>query len=215
MKKYYRVVNTRFERAGVHTSDEFEAPNRTRYEEVLPILKLVTRFSLIFRAPIHILLHPIVMFYDRPDVFSLAINLDVAWKEYYCREFFKLSPLSNPFTHLDCSLIWQYLWDKVRASKFPELPPRQRAVMLWRCREEAEKFMQSERAGFDDIGIVEVLIPDSIEPQAYDMSWLDEVPTSASAEEAMRYANRYWRQESSAHPVWEVLYYGEYEIVTR
>lgn len=209
MATYYRVVNELFEKARVNSTDTYCPPDRVRFNEVLPYLQLATKYSLISEKSLTSLLSPMWMFAVEPQSLCNVIGGDEEWKLALCYEFLEIDPPFEPFNIDDCRLIWEYIWEFARQQVFPEATSRLNCIMLWHSREDAERFLQTERCG--DV-IVEVQVHDDSGASDYDMSWLDDVPTDATARAALTFACKYWNRELTQHPVMEVLYSGGYEI---
>ena len=103
--------------------------------------------------------------------------------------------------------LWEFIWEMIRISEFPNMPSRMDSLFLFDNKENAMEFKAKFRNL--DYQLVDVnLLGGST--KSFDMNWFSNVPCDIPLSEVNEYARNYWKQAHTKNPVIEVLYQGVY-----
>ena len=117
----------------------------------------------------------------------------------------------NLFYDIDkCNFIWEFIWEMVRYTEFPDEPSRMESLFLFEDKETSQEFIDEFHEG-EPFEIAEVGL-DNPKVYKYDMSWFTLADGEQTLEEVVKFARKYWSGVASNNPVWEYLYQGEYEL---
>lgn len=109
-----------------------------------------------------------------------------------------------------CNFIWEFIWEVVRYSEFPNEPSRMESLFLFNDKDTAKEFIDDFHEG-ESFEIAEVNLTDTL-VHKYDMSWFTLADEEQTLNEVMEFARKYWSGIPSGSPVWEYLYQGNYEL---
>lgn len=103
--------------------------------------------------------------------------------------------------------LWEFIWEIVRNSEFPEMPSRMNSVFLFESVDEARNFKEAYRESDYILANIELI---EGETYSFDMNWFSEVPCDVPLSEIKEYVRNYWSQNKTDSPVIEVLFQGKY-----
>lgn len=231
---FYRVVDAEYEFPGRYSTEEHYTSIKCRYSEVFPFLQLAVGMASLTSARLNTFLEIIWRYADSFDeILNAAVaddtpvylaelvseveespTIQIPFRTFklYIQDCIQISKTGVNFDRAAVGLVWEYLWEFERETAFPQCFPRHKSIMLWRNEREARTFMNSERRDYMHMRVVKVLLPDEANVQSFDMSWLNDVSPRTDVRGALEVAKQYWSGLSTYHPIWEVLYVGEYEI---
>lgn len=103
--------------------------------------------------------------------------------------------------------LWEFIWEMVRYSEFPNMPSRMDSVFLFDSRENANKFKNKYRTPNYRVTKINLLEGSS---QSFDMNWFSRVPSDIPLSEVLVYVRNYWSQKMTQNPILETLFQGKY-----
>lgn len=115
------------------------------------------------------------------------------------------------FSYDDLPFVWEYLWEVYRKNFFPEKISRFSSVFLFDDEQNLINFQ-------NDHHLFEALVPCKVELletrrcEAYDMAWLDNIPTDCTFDEFSEYGKGYWSGAITDNPTIEILFSGIYKL---
>ena len=110
----------------------------------------------------------------------------------------------------DLPYIWEYLWEVIRKSFFPDKTSRFSSIFLFSDIAAAKAFQADTCSMKETICSVDLL--ETFDIQAYDMNWLNMVPTDCTFKEMLEFANNYWSGNLTENPTMEYLFSGKYRL---
>ncbi|MEL1243992.1 hypothetical protein AAEO56_06940 [Flavobacterium sp. DGU11] len=102
--------------------------------------------------------------------------------------------------------LWEYIYEKVRALKYPHLPARHQSIFLFETVQDCNYFM-NKHGMFGAICQVDIIQQDAL--FRGDMNIYDEIPNHFSYQQTFDEASRYWDAKVSNQPVYEILFQGK------
>lgn len=107
--------------------------------------------------------------------------------------------------------LWEHLYELVRQQVAPDAPSRLEVLFACLDRETTERFASDFTSYGDTIWMLDASACHS--RFEADMSWLNRIESTASAEQAGRQVTAYWRQQRTDHPMVEVLLQGDITLL--
>lgn len=233
-KIYYRLVDTNIERLHVVIDTEKTSlPQRMEKTiELIPLFNILTPFWSESGLQLDTACN-CMLYLDR----YLPIIQEIeARKEQYVPTFFinsheKIDSLSfltikefifaycdhyeqtrQSLEVTDLQYIWEYLWEVVRNSLYPDRLSRFRGTFLFDSYQSAQLFQEREDPQqLRTICKVEINEIRAIE--SYDMTWLNDTPTSATFNEVVQIIRNYWEGLQTKTPFSEFLFSGKYTLL--
>ena len=233
-KIYYRLVDTNIERLHVVIDTENASlPQRMeKTMELIPLFNILTPFwsdsGLQLDTACNCMLYL--------DLYLPIIQKIEARKEQYVPTFFINSHEkidSIPFSTIkkfifaycdhyeqtrqsleatDLQYIWEYLWEVVRNSLFPDRLSRFHGTFLFDSYQSAQLFQEREDPQHHRT-ICKVEINEIRALESYDMTCLNETPTSATFNEVTQIIRNYWEGKQTKTPFSEYLLSGKYTLL--
>ena len=233
-KIFYRLVDTNIERLHVVIDTENASlPQRMeKTMELIPLFNILTPFwsesGLQLDTACNCMLYL--------DLYLPIIQKIEARKEQYVPTFF-INPNEKidriPFftikkfifaycdhyeqTHqslevTDLQYIWEYLWEVIRNSLYPDRLSRFHGTFFFDCFQSAQLFQEREDPQhirtICKVGINEIRAMES-----YDMTWLNDTPTNATFNEVAQNIRNYWEGQQTKSPFSEFLFTGKYTLL--
>lgn len=110
----------------------------------------------------------------------------------------------------DLPYVWEYLWEVIRKSFFQDKTSRFSSIFLFSDLAVAKTFQTDTCSMKETICSVDLL--ETFDIQAYDMNWLNMVPTDCTFKEMLEFANNYWLGNLTDNPTMEYLFSGKYKL---
>ncbi len=233
-KIYYRLVDTNIERVHVVIDTENASmPQRMEKTiELIPLFNILTPFW--SKSGLQLDTACNCMLYL--DLYLPVIQKIEARKEQFVPTFF-INPKekidSIPFltikkfifaycdhfeqTHqslevTDLQYIWEYLWEVIRNSLYPDRLSRFHGTFLFDSYQSAQLYQEKEDPQHLRT-ICKVEINEIRALESYDMTWLNETPTSATFNEVTQRIRNYWEEQQTQSPFSEFLLSGKYTLL--
>lgn len=112
----------------------------------------------------------------------------------------------------DLQYMWEYLWEVVRNSLYPDRLSRFHVTFLFDSYQSAQLFQEREDPQRHRT-ICKVEINEIRALESYDMTWLNETPTSATFSEVVQIIRNYWEGQQTKTPFSEYLLSGKYTLL--
>ena len=231
MATYYRVVNIIEEsRGSVQTSDR-RSVFRQKAIDMLSLSNCVCNFAmsanLTIQKACEVAINipaflDVINNYRQTGAQQIDLSLimvnnpsgTIDFSVFYgfaCDYVDKVNETNMVFDFSNSNVVWEYIWELVRAKEYLNYPSRLESVFLFETLSDAQKYKADIWLADPCMQVVEIETPN---PSAFrfDMSWFTDVPTTATYEEAKEYARNYWGQKATSQPDWEFLYQGTYNI---
>lgn len=112
----------------------------------------------------------------------------------------------------DLQYIWEYLWEVIRNSLYPDRLSRFHGTFLFDSYQSAQIFQEREDPQHLRT-ICKVEINEIRALESYDMTWLNETPTSATFNEVTQRIRNYWEEQQTQSPFTEYLFSGKYTLL--
>jgi hypothetical protein len=112
----------------------------------------------------------------------------------------------------DLQYIWEYLWEVIRNSLYPDRLSRFHGTFLFDSYQSAQLYQEKEDPQHLRT-ICKVEINEIRALESYDMTWLNETPTSATFNEVTQRIRNYWEEQQTQSPFSEFLLSGKYTLL--
>jgi len=225
MKKLFKVIDIEIIN-DVYIDTDFVnySSTLTKAEELNEYIKIMTLISSNFTIPISVLatinngvaMHGQDYLQHLPRSKNGLFTADQITKQDFDKQFLiKESDIVYFIENVDKIgfkspfegyYIWEYLFEEARQIINPVSPKRDESFFLFETIPDCERYIKEYKANGK---ICQVEIVEVKESYRADMNFLNEIPNNYTAFEVLKNAMKYWNEESSTNPFYEILFQGK------